>query len=90
MPMYYLRLHCLTRGANRLKHMETVSRTVRFKKDEADLIDRFLQSNPFFDFSSLTRIAMMQFIQDPRLPLNAVKPPQGADKFKTMDQKGLS
>ena len=57
--------------------MDNVSRTVRFKREEVDLIERFLEVNPFFDFSSLTRVALTQFIQDPKLPLKAIPMPKG-------------
>jgi hypothetical protein len=52
--------------------LDTVSRTVRFKKNEADLIDRFLRENPFFDFSSLSRVAVLRFIKDPKLDLRPI------------------
>ena len=57
---------------------DSVSRTVRFKKDEADLIDRFLESNAFLDFSTLSRIAIMQFIRDPRLQLRPIQAELGS------------
>ena len=48
------------------------TKTVRFKKEEAELVERFLKHNPFFDYSSLCRTAVIQFIQNPKLPLKSV------------------
>lgn len=53
--------------------METVTRTVRIKKTDIKRIDEFLRNNPVFDFSSLVRIAIEQFMRNPNLkikPLN--------------------
>ncbi len=52
--------------------MASVTRTVRFEKLEADLIDRFLDENPFLDFSTVARLAISQFIQKPTLPIKAI------------------
>ncbi len=52
--------------------METVSRTVRFKKEELKLIEQFLEQNPFFDFSTLTRVAITEFIKRPSLQIKGV------------------
>ena len=54
-------------------------RTLRLKPEEGQRIDEFLDQNPFFDFSTLARIAITEFIQNPKLQLNAV----GLTKFKT-------
>lgn len=51
---------------------DTVSRTVRFKTEELKLIDEFLKSNAFFDFSTLTRIALMEFIKNPSVQIKPV------------------
>jgi hypothetical protein len=63
--------------------METTSRTVRFKLEEMKLIEEFLRENPFFDFSSLTRTAIMQFVKNPKLvvrPVTEVKTSKDATK----------
>jgi hypothetical protein len=52
--------------------VQSIPRTVRFNTDELQLIDEFLKHNPFFDFSTLVRVATAEFIQDPRLQLKAV------------------
>jgi hypothetical protein len=69
--------------------METVSRTVRFKKEEADLIDRFLAENPIFDFSTLSRVALLRFIKDPKLELRAldVTPSARQDQQQSVRQE---
>jgi hypothetical protein len=46
---------------------------VRFKRNEAEIIDLFLQENPFFDFSSLSRVAILEFIKCPKLELKPVE-----------------
>ncbi len=52
--------------------LENLSRTVRFKEPEVRLIDEFLKRNAFFDFSSLTRIAVMEFIKQPTVQITPV------------------
>ena len=52
--------------------MENVSRTIRIKSEDIELIDEFLEINPIFDFSSLTRIALMEFIKNPTVHITAV------------------
>lgn len=53
--------------------VDTVSRTVRFKPGDLDLVDEFLEKNPLFDFSSLTRLAVMEFIKNPNVQVHAVQ-----------------
>lgn len=55
----------------------TKTRAIRFSENEEKLIQEFLKQNPFFDFSSLARTAIVTFIQDPRLSLKAVKSARG-------------
>jgi len=52
--------------------MENLSRTVRFKETDLELIEEFLKKNPFFDFSSLTRLAVLEFIKKPTLQITPV------------------
>jgi hypothetical protein len=52
--------------------MGSITRTVRFDKREAELIDAFLAQNEFLDFSRLTRLAVYQFIQNPVLKIRPV------------------
>jgi hypothetical protein len=42
-------------------------RGVRFTIQEEALIEEFLQKNPFFDFSTLSKIAILEFIKKPEL-----------------------
>jgi len=51
---------------------ENLSRTVRFKRAEIELIEEFLEKNSFLDFSTLTRIAVLEFIQKPTLQIRPV------------------
>jgi hypothetical protein len=51
--------------------LETVTRTVRFKKTELERIERFLEYNPLFDFSTLVRHSVEHFMLNPSV---AVKP----------------
>jgi hypothetical protein len=53
--------------------VDTVSRTVRFKLGDLDLIDEFLDKNPLFDFSTLTRVALLEFIKNPTLEIRPVE-----------------
>jgi len=54
--------------------LENLSRTVRFKAIEIKLIDEFISKNPLFDFSSLTRLAVLEFIENPKLHITPVDP----------------
>lgn len=57
-------------------------RTVRFDKKELARIEEFLKANPFFDFSTLTRLAIQRFIENPDMKINAIqsKPQRSARK----------
>jgi hypothetical protein len=61
------------------------SRTVRFKPHELDRIDQFLAQNPFFDFSSLARIAIQKFIENPKLKVSGVKPQSTSNRRKRLE-----
>jgi hypothetical protein len=54
--------------------MSSVTRTVRFQKEESDLIDDFLKRNPILDFSTLARLSITRFVKNPELQLQAVSP----------------
>ena len=49
--------------------MAKIVRTVRFEKEELDKIEKFLKRNPFLDFSTLTRMALNDFIENPRVQI---------------------
>ena len=52
--------------------METVTRTVRFKRSDLERIERFLEENPIFDFSSLVRLSVESFMKQPKVLLKPV------------------
>lgn len=54
-------------------------RGVRFTDQEEALIDDFLKNNPMLDFSMMVKLAVFDFIKNPRLKLNAIKQ-TGKDK----------
>ena len=47
-------------------------RTVRFTEEDIKLIESFLQKNYFFDFSTLARVAIRNFIENPQLQIESV------------------
>ena len=44
-------------------------RGIRFTREEEDQIERFLKSNPLIDFSTVARIAILEFIKKPKINL---------------------
>jgi hypothetical protein len=68
--------------------MESASRTVRFKGEELKLIEEFLESNPFFDFSTLTRTSIIHFIRNPELIVKPVGVANPKSKFSERKQNG--
>ncbi len=58
------------------------TRAIRFSDSEEKMIEEFLRTNSFFDFSSLARTAILAFIQDPKVQLTPVK------KKQTTNRKG--
>jgi hypothetical protein len=69
--------------------LENLSRTIRFKEDEIRLIEEFLDKNPFFDFSSLTRLAVSEFVKNPTLQIKAVTP-KSPTNTKARSEKSLT
>jgi hypothetical protein len=55
-------------------------RGVRFSTDEEKLIEEFLKKNSFFDFSTLAKIAILNFIESPSIQLKAVNAKSKSDK----------
>ena len=53
--------------------MSKVVRAVRFEQAELDKIDQFLKKNPFLDFSTLTRMAIGDFIKNPTIQIQPIK-----------------
>ena len=56
------------------------TRAIRFSSQEEEKIEEFLKENSFLDFSSLARLAILGFIQDPKIeirPINIKKKSRG-------------
>ena len=49
------------------------TRAIRLSDEEEVAIQRFLELNPYLDFSTLARISIFDFIKDPKLKLEPVK-----------------
>ena len=65
-------------------------RTLRLKPDEAARIDAFLARNTFFDFSSLARIAIDQFIRNPRIDVVGIDSELSSQKSFKKGRAGTS
>ena len=50
----------------------TTTRTVRFPPEELQDIETFLKKNKFLDFSTLSRLAIAEFIRNPKLEINPI------------------
>lgn len=61
-------------------------RGVRFNEKEEALLEEFLAKNPFFDFTTLAKIAILGFIKAPQINLKAVsdKQKKGAENERTV------
>jgi hypothetical protein len=49
------------------------TKAVRFSEEEDKAIKDFLKKNPFLDFSTIARMAILKFIENPEVQLTAVK-----------------
>jgi hypothetical protein len=49
------------------------TRAIRFSEQEEKQIEEFLENNPFFDFSTLAKMAILDFVKNPRITLHPVK-----------------
>lgn len=47
-------------------------RAIRLNPEEEKLVQSFLQKNPLFDFTTLVRAALREFIRRPQVSLTAV------------------
>jgi len=45
------------------------SKAVRFSDKENEAITDFLEKNPYFDFSTIARMAILKFIENPQIEL---------------------
>lgn len=48
-----------------------VTKAVRFNEQDDKAIKDFLNKNPIFDFSTLARLAIVSFIEKPKIDLKA-------------------
>lgn len=51
----------------------TKTRAIRVSEQEEKLIQEFLKKNPFLDFSTLARLAIRRFIENPHLEVRGIK-----------------
>ena len=58
------------------------TKAVRFNNEEEKEIKEFLENNPFLDFSTLARLAIQKFIENPEIKLKTNK-----NKSKELDTK---
>jgi hypothetical protein len=52
--------------------MSNVVKAIRLQKSEWEQIQLFLTKNTFFDFSSLSRLAIKEFIHNPKLKIKRI------------------
>ncbi len=60
-------IQSLSQGVNMAK-----VRGVRFSEAEEEMIEEFLRKNPFFDFSTLAKISILDFIRKPEINLTPI------------------
>lgn len=49
------------------------TKAIRISDEEDKAIREFLKNNPFFDFSTIARMAILQFIENPTVKLKPSK-----------------
>ena len=49
------------------------TKAVRFSDDEDKAIKNFLKQNPFLDFSTIARMAILNFIENPSIKLKPTR-----------------
>ena len=64
---------------------KVVTKAIRLSSKEEALVNEFLEANPFFDFSSLARTAILSFIRQPTIAIT----PVGTEVEKTTRRRGL-
>ncbi len=72
--------------SNLMKTYKT--RTVRFPNDEVQRIDKFLMQNSFLDFSTLTRLAISSFLENPSLVIKPLLPVERKSKDSKVQRDG--
>lgn len=58
------------------------TKAVRFSEKEDKKITEFLEINPFLDFSTLARLSIMKFIEQPEIKLNPIKKTENTTRSK--------
>lgn len=56
-----------------MKQWMAKTRAIRLTEKEEKQIRKFLEQNPMFDFSTLARVSISQFIENPQLKLKPVR-----------------
>lgn len=56
------------------------TRGVRFSEEENKAIKKFLEKNPYFDFSTIARMAILNFIENPIINLKPTKVDENDEK----------
>lgn len=59
------------------------TKAVRFSDNEEKAIAEFLEKNPFLDFSTLARLSIMSFIENPELKLKPISKNINKEKIKS-------
>jgi hypothetical protein len=58
------------------------TKAVRFSEKEDKKIAEFLEINPFLDFSTLARLSIMKFIEQPEFKLNPINKTENTNNSK--------
>ena len=61
------------------------TRTIRFSEADVRDIDRFLKENQIFDFSTLARVAIRKFIENPTVEIKGINDTSKAKSRKRME-----
>ncbi|MBN8542359.1 MAG: hypothetical protein J0L82_18355 [Deltaproteobacteria bacterium] len=62
-------------------------RAVRLSEHEEKLVQSFLKKNSLFDFTTLVRAALREFIKHPHMSLNAVQEVPKKSKVSTKESR---
>jgi len=54
----------------------TVTKAVRLSDEDEKLTNEFLEANPIFDFSTLVRVAIRNFIKNPQIEITPILGPK--------------
>ena len=62
------------------------TKAVRFSDEEEKLINKFLKMNAVFDFSSLARMAILKFIENPQVDFKPVTSSRSKENQRSIRQ----